>query len=86
MGGAKTSPRAEASKASFQRALTAGAKIAFAVNASGAHGKQPGPWSRVLLASLSSRVTIKVSPPGPRAAIALASAFLSVTAPEIFSA
>ena len=42
--GAKRSPRAEASKASFQRAFTAGAKIAFAVNASGAHGKQPGPY------------------------------------------
>jgi imidazolonepropionase-like amidohydrolase len=37
-------PRAQASKASFQSALMAGAKIAFAVNASGAHGKQPGPY------------------------------------------
>ena len=37
-------PMAEMSKASFQRALKAGAKIAFAVNASGAHGKQPGPY------------------------------------------
>ena len=34
----------EIQKASFQRALRAGAKIAFAVNASGAHGKQPGPY------------------------------------------
>src|ERR1700692_4500446 len=34
----------EIQKASFQRALKAGAKIAFAVNASGAHGKQPGPY------------------------------------------
>jgi imidazolonepropionase-like amidohydrolase len=34
----------ELQKASFQRALKAGAKIAFAVNASGAHGKQPGPY------------------------------------------
>jgi imidazolonepropionase-like amidohydrolase len=31
-------------KASFQRALKAGAKIAFAVNASGARGKQAGPY------------------------------------------
>jgi imidazolonepropionase-like amidohydrolase len=34
----------ELQKASFQRALKAGAKIAFAVNASGAHGKQAGPY------------------------------------------
>jgi imidazolonepropionase-like amidohydrolase len=34
----------EIQKASFQRALKAGAKIAFAVNASGAHGKQQGPY------------------------------------------
>jgi imidazolonepropionase-like amidohydrolase len=34
----------EIQKASFQRALKAGAKIAFAVNASGAHGKQTGPY------------------------------------------
>jgi len=34
----------EIQKASFQRALKAGAKIAFAVNASGAHGKQRGPY------------------------------------------
>jgi imidazolonepropionase-like amidohydrolase len=34
----------EIQKASFQRALKAGAKIAFAVNASGAHGKQAGPY------------------------------------------
>jgi imidazolonepropionase-like amidohydrolase len=34
----------EIQKASFQRALRAGAKIAFAVNASGAHGKQAGPY------------------------------------------
>ena len=31
-------------KASFQRALKAGVKIAFAVNANGAHGKQEGPY------------------------------------------
>ena len=36
-------PMAEMSKASFQRALKAGVKIAFAVNATGAHGKQEGP-------------------------------------------
>jgi imidazolonepropionase-like amidohydrolase len=34
----------ELQKASYQRALKAGVKIAFAVNASGAHGKQPGPY------------------------------------------
>ena len=37
-------PMAEISKASFQRALKAGVKIAFSVNATGAHGKQPGPY------------------------------------------
>jgi imidazolonepropionase-like amidohydrolase len=34
----------EIQRASFQRALKAGAKIVFAVNASGAHGKQAGPY------------------------------------------
>src|ERR1700676_5468818 len=37
-------PQAELSKASFQRALKAGVKIAFAVNATGARGKQDGPY------------------------------------------
>jgi len=37
-------PMAEMSKASFQRALKAGAKIALSVNANGAHGKQEGPY------------------------------------------
>jgi imidazolonepropionase-like amidohydrolase len=37
-------PMAEISKASFQRALKAGVKIAFSVNATGAHGKQAGPY------------------------------------------
>jgi imidazolonepropionase-like amidohydrolase len=37
-------PMAEMSKASFQRALKAGAKIAFSVNATGARGKQEGPY------------------------------------------
>lgn len=37
-------PMAELSKASFQRALKADVKIAFSVNATGAHGKQPGPY------------------------------------------
>src|SRR5271156_2083431 len=37
-------PMAELSKASFQRALKAGVKIAFSVNATGAHGKQTGPY------------------------------------------
>jgi imidazolonepropionase-like amidohydrolase len=34
----------ELQKASFARALKAGAKIVFAVNATGAHGKQQGPY------------------------------------------
>jgi imidazolonepropionase-like amidohydrolase len=34
----------EIQKASFQRAVKAGAKIVFAVNATGAHGKQAGPY------------------------------------------
>jgi imidazolonepropionase-like amidohydrolase len=37
-------PMAEMSKASFQRALKAGVKIAYSVNATGAHGKQVGPY------------------------------------------
>ena len=37
-------PMAELSKASFQRALKAGVKIAFAANATGAHGSQTGPY------------------------------------------
>jgi imidazolonepropionase-like amidohydrolase len=37
-------PMAEMSKASFQRALKAGVKIAYSVNATGAHGKQEGPY------------------------------------------
>ena len=37
-------PMTEFSKASFQGALKAGAKIAFAVNATGVHGSQPGPY------------------------------------------
>ncbi len=40
----KSIPVAEMSKASFQRALNAGVKIAFSVNATGAHGKQAGPY------------------------------------------
>jgi imidazolonepropionase-like amidohydrolase len=37
-------PMAEMSRASFQRALKAGVKIAFSVNATGAHGNQEGPY------------------------------------------
>jgi len=37
-------PMADLLKVSFQRAVKAGVKIAFAVNASGAHGKQRGPY------------------------------------------
>jgi imidazolonepropionase-like amidohydrolase len=43
-GARQNFPMAEMSKASFQRALKAGVKIAFSVNATGAHGKQPGPY------------------------------------------
>src|SRR5207245_6718100 len=37
-------PVAERSKGSFQRAVKAGVKSAFSVNATGAHGKQAGPY------------------------------------------
>jgi imidazolonepropionase-like amidohydrolase len=37
-------PMAEMSRASFQRALKAGAKIVLSVNATGARGKQEGPY------------------------------------------
>jgi imidazolonepropionase-like amidohydrolase len=37
-------PMAELSKDSFQRALKAGVKIAYSVNATGARGKQEGPY------------------------------------------
>src|SRR3977135_1817866 len=37
-------PMAEMSKASFQRALKAGVKIAFSVNAPGHRGRQAGPY------------------------------------------
>jgi imidazolonepropionase-like amidohydrolase len=40
----RTIPVPELSKVSFQRALKAGIKIALGVNATGAHGKQPGPY------------------------------------------
>jgi imidazolonepropionase-like amidohydrolase len=39
-----TIPVPELSKASFQLALKTGVKIAVGVNATGAHGKQPGPY------------------------------------------
>ena len=43
-GKSQNFPMGEMLKASFQRALKAGVKIAFAVNANGAHGKQEGPY------------------------------------------
>src|SRR6516225_3941412 len=46
-------PMAEMSKASFQRALKAGAKIAFSVNATGARGRQEGRYHRRLRQSRS---------------------------------
>ena len=43
-GAKQNFPMAEMSKASFQRALKAGVKITFAVNASGIRGSQSGPY------------------------------------------
>jgi imidazolonepropionase-like amidohydrolase len=54
--------RADVSKASFQRAFTAGAKIAFAVNASGAHGKQPGPYHGENAVEFASMVEYGMTP------------------------
>jgi imidazolonepropionase-like amidohydrolase len=50
------------SKASFQRALKAGVKIAFAVNAGGAHGKQPGPYHGELAAEFANMVEYGMTP------------------------
>lgn len=52
----------EIQKASFQRALKAGAKIAFAVNASGAHGKQTGPYHGEEAVEFSTMVEYGMTP------------------------
>jgi imidazolonepropionase-like amidohydrolase len=50
------------SKASFQRALKAGVKIAFAVNATGAHGKQRGPYHGEEAAEFANMVEYGITP------------------------
>jgi imidazolonepropionase-like amidohydrolase len=57
-----TDPTAELSKASFQRALRAGVKIALGVNASGAHGKQPGPYHGEEAVELAKMVEYGMTP------------------------
>src|SRR6202163_2376336 len=52
----------EIQKASFQRALKAGAKIVFAVNASGAHGKQAGPYHGEEAVELATMVEYGMTP------------------------
>jgi len=55
-------PMAELSKASFQRALKAGVKIAFSVNATGAHGKQAGPYHGEEAVEFANMVTFGMTP------------------------
>jgi imidazolonepropionase-like amidohydrolase len=55
-------PMAEMSKASFQRALKAGAKIAFSVNATGARGKQGGPYHGEEAVEFASMVEYGMTP------------------------
>jgi imidazolonepropionase-like amidohydrolase len=55
-------PMIELSKASFQRALKAGVKIAFSVNATGAHGKQPGPYHGEEAVEFSNMVEYGMTP------------------------
>src|SRR5256712_8188137 len=55
-------PMADLSKASFQRALKAGAKIAFSVNATGAHGKQAGPYHGEEAAEFATMVEYGMTP------------------------
>ena len=50
------------SKASFQRALKAGVKIAFAVNATGARGKQRGPYHGEMAAEFANMVEYGMTP------------------------
>jgi imidazolonepropionase-like amidohydrolase len=55
-------PLAEMSKASFQRALKAGVKIALGVNATGAHGQQEGPYHGEEAAELKLMVEYGMTP------------------------
>jgi imidazolonepropionase-like amidohydrolase len=55
-------PMAEMSKASFQRALKAGAKIALSVNATGARGKQEGPYHGEEAVELANMVEYGMTP------------------------
>jgi imidazolonepropionase-like amidohydrolase len=55
-------PLADMSKASFQRALKAGVKIALGVNATGAHGKQEGPYHGEEAAELNLMVEYGMTP------------------------
>jgi imidazolonepropionase-like amidohydrolase len=52
----------ELSRASFQRALKAGAKIAFGANATGAHGSQPGPYHGEEAVELATMVEYGMTP------------------------
>jgi imidazolonepropionase-like amidohydrolase len=60
--GGPNSPKAELSKASFRRAFMAGAKIALGVNASGAHGKQSGPYHGENAVDLAKMVEYGMTP------------------------
>jgi imidazolonepropionase-like amidohydrolase len=55
-------PMAEMSKNSFQRALKAGVKIALSVNATGAHGKQAGPYHGEEAVELANMVAYGMTP------------------------
>jgi imidazolonepropionase-like amidohydrolase len=52
----------EIQKASFQRALKAGVKIAFAVNAGGARGAQPGPYHGEEAVEFATMVEYEMTP------------------------
>jgi imidazolonepropionase-like amidohydrolase len=55
-------PMAEMSKNSFQRALKAGVKIVLSVNATGAHGKQAGPYHGEEAVELANMVAYGMTP------------------------
>jgi imidazolonepropionase-like amidohydrolase len=55
-------PMAQMSKTSFQRALQAGVNIAFAANATGAHGKQTGPYHGEEAVEFASMVEFGMTP------------------------
>ena len=58
----RTIPVPELSKVSFQRALKAGIKIALGVNATGAHGKQPGPYHGEEAVEFANMVSYGMTP------------------------